>query len=137
MKSRSRGAPRNVAVLLLSSIAALISLPTHAVFGLGGGESGAEFNYEACARIVEGKTTYQEAEALLGAEPISTGKNAVGFFRLYQYEKQGGGGISAFGVNVGGVKAKSYKCYVVHNNEDVIVSVDMEAIGADSKRGGL
>lgn len=137
MKLRSSSSRHLVAAFVLTGMTGVMPLPAYAILGLGGGESGEKFNYEACAEIVEGETTYQEAEKLLGATPVSTGKNATGFFRLYQYEKQGGGGLSAFGMSVGGSKAKSYKCYVVHNSQDVIVSVDMEAIGVDSKNGGL
>lgn len=104
---------------------------------LGGGKSGNEFNYEACARIVEGKTTYQEAEKMLGAEPISTGKNPVGFFRHYQYEKQGGLAVRAFGMNLGGSKARSYKCFLVHNADGIVVSVDMQEIGVDGANSGI
>ena len=104
---------------------------------LGGGKSGNEFDYEACGKIVEGKTTYQEAEELLGAEPISTGKNPVGFFRHYQFEKQGGLAVRAFGMNVGGSKAKSYKCFVIHDRDGIVTSVDMQEIGVDGSSGGV
>ncbi|MEO0436965.1 MAG: hypothetical protein AAF098_08660 [Pseudomonadota bacterium] len=128
------GVPRTV-LTSLALAATLYSVESAAL--LGGGKSGNKFDYEACGKIVEGKTTYQEAEKMLGAEPISTGKNPVGFFRHYQYEKQGGLAVRAFGMNVGGSKAKSYKCFVIHNADGVITSVDMQATGVDGANTGL
>lgn len=132
--TRSFGISRSVIIgVALSS--SLYSIESAAL--LGGGKSGNKFDYEACGKIVEGKTSYQEAEKMLGAEPISTGKNPVGFFRHYQYEKQGGLAVRAFGMNVGGSKAKSYKCFVIHNADGIITSVDMQATGVDGANTGL
>ncbi|MEM6301311.1 MAG: hypothetical protein AAF749_06185 [Pseudomonadota bacterium] len=132
--TRSFGISRSVIIgVVLSS--SLYSIESAAL--LGGGKSGNKFDYEACGKIVEGKTSYQEAEKMLGAEPISTGKNPVGFFRHYQYEKQGGLAVRAFGMNVGGSKAKSYKCFVIHNADGIITSVDMQATGVDGANTGL
>ena len=130
------GSGRKLALAMLIG-ASLSAYSASSAALLGGGKSGNEFNYEACARIVEGKTTYQEAEKLLGAEPISTGKNPVGFFRHYQYEKQGGLAVRAFGMSLGGSKAKSYKCFLVHNADGIVVSVDMQEIGVDGANWGI
>ena len=132
--TRSFAISRSVIIgVVLSS--SLYSIESAAL--LGGGKSGNKFDYEACGKIVEGKTSYQEAENMLGSEPISTGKNPVGFFRHYQYEKQGGLAVRAFGMNVGGSKAKSYKCFVIHNADGIITSVDMQATGVDGANTGL
>lgn len=125
--------------LRLASVCTMLmgiySVPSHAI--LGGGVSGNKFDYAACAKIKEGKTSYQEAETLLGGEPISTGKSAAGFFRHYQYEKQGGLGIRKFGIGIGGSKAKSFKCFVIHNADGIITAVDMQEIGVDGANSGI
>ena len=122
--------------IVVSTIMALLSFDTNA-FGLGGGVSGNKFDYDACAKIVEGKTSYQEAEKLLGAQPISTGKTPAGFFRHYHYEKQGGLGLGKFGINIGGSKAISYKCFVSHNRAGLVTSVDMQQIEVGAGNAGL
>ncbi|GAB5415188.1 MAG: hypothetical protein Cons2KO_27910 [Congregibacter sp.] len=116
-------------------LACVYSSPSHAI--LGGGVSGNKFDYAACAKIVEGKTHYEEAEKMLGGEPISTGKNVAGFFRHYQFEKQGGLGIRKFGIGIGGSKAKSYKCFVIHNADGVITAVDMQELGVDGANSSM
>ena len=131
---RAGGVPLRAASML-AVLLSVYSVESAAL--LGGGKSGNKFNYEACGKIVEGKTTYKEAEKMLGAEPSSTGKNPVGFFRHYQYQKQGGLAVRAFGMNVGGSKAKSYKCFVIHNADGVITSVDMQEVGVDGANSGL
>ena len=127
---------RHLPLIALTTAASLLfSAQASAI--LGGGVSGNKFKYEACGKIVEGKTTYQEAEKMLEGEPISTGKTTAGFFRHYQYEKQGGIGLRTFGIGVGGSKAKSYKCFVVHNASGVITMVDMQETGVDGTSTGL
>lgn len=121
--------------MMCAVLAGSYSLPAAAIFG--GGVSGNKFDYEACGKIVEGKTTYQEAEKLLGAEPISTGKNGAGFFRHYQYDKEGGLGLSKFGVSIGGSQAKSYKCFLIHNAAGVVTSVDMQELGVGGGNTGI
>ena len=111
------------------------SIPAAAL--LGGGKSGNEFNYEACAKIKEGETTYQEAEEMLEGEPISTGKSAAGFFRHYQFEQSGGLSLRSFGVSVGGSKGKSYKCFLIHNSDGIVTAVDMQEIGVDGSSTGI
>lgn len=122
---------------VLSLSVAMAGYSSGAAAILGGGVSGNEFDYEACGKIVEGKTTYQDAEKMLAGEPISTGKTAAGFFRHYQYEKSGGVSLRTFGIGVGGSKAKSYKCFVIHNADGVITSVDMQELGVDGANSSL
>lgn len=132
-----RGAPSASLPAILTATIATLFFSSQASAILGGGVSGNKFKYEACAKIVEGETTYEEAESMLEGEPISTGKTAAGFFRHYQYEKQGGIGLRTFGIGVGGSKTKSYKCFVVHNAKGVITSVDMQELGVGGTSSDL
>ncbi len=120
---------------LLAVFITVGSTGANALFGAG--SSGNKFDYEACGKIIEGKTSFQQAQKMLGAEPISTGKQGALYFRHYQYEKQGGLGLSSFGISVGGSKATSYKCFVLHNKNGIIQSVDMQEIGVGNNNSGI
>ncbi len=114
-----------------------LSAPSHAI-GLGGSKSGKKFDYDACAKIVEGKTKADDLDALLKSEPVSTGKNGGYFYKSYQYTKSGGiGGIGAFGVSLGGSKGKHYNCTVTYNSSGTVVSVDMNQSELGSTGAGI
>lgn len=108
----------------------------HAI-GLGGSKSGKKFNYEACGKIVEGKTTLEEAKKMLKGKPVSTGKNAGRHYSTYQYTKGGGLGVGAFGVRLSGGKAIQYQCTLTHNSEGRILSVDMNQTEIGTQGAGI
>ncbi len=122
--------------LLIIITACLVSSNANA-FGLGGGKSGKKFDYEACGKIREGKTTYQQAEKMLGAKPLTTGKNGSLFYPKYYYEKHGGLGLSKLGIKVGSVKGVSYECVVLHNRKGVVTTVNMQETDISANSGGL
>lgn len=117
---------------------AMLSITGNAyAFGLGLGKSGGKFDYEACGKIIEGKTTWQEAEKMLDGEPISTGKSGSHFYRLYSYEKGGALGLSKLGIGASAGKAVNYKCHVTHNKAGIVTLIDMQEIAVGSNGVGL
>ncbi|MFK7975358.1 MAG: hypothetical protein AB8C02_04445 [Halioglobus sp.] len=122
---------------LLLGLAASVSAPTYAI-SLGGSKSGNKFDYAACSKIVEGKTKADTLDALLGAEPVTTGKSGGLFYKSYQYNKSGGlGGIGAFGVSLGGSKGKQFRCTVNYNSSGTVVNVDMQEVEMGSSGAGI
>ena len=122
---------------LVLGLAASLSAPASAI-SLGGSKSGKKFDYDACSKIVEGKTKADDLDALLKSEPITTGKQGGRFYKSYQYTKSGGlGGIGAFGVSLGGSKGMQYTCTVTYNSAGIVLSVDMNQVELGSTGAGI
>jgi len=137
MKDLQQTAKAIATSALVIGFAASLSTPAAAI-SLGGSKSGKKFDYEACSKIVEGKTKADELDALLKSEPITTGKQGGRFYKSYQYTKAGGlGGIGAFGVSLGGSKGKQYSCTVTYNSAGIVLSVDMNQVELGSSSAGI
>lgn len=123
--------------LVLLGLVASVSAPTYAI-SLGGGKSGNKFDYEACSKIVEGKTKADELDKLLKSEPVTTGKQGGRFYKSYQYTKSAGlGGIGAFGVSLGGGKGMQYTCTATYNSAGTVLTVDMQQVEMGSTGAGI
>lgn len=118
-------------LIALGVAGVLFSTSAHAI-GLGGSKSGKKFNYEACGKIVEGKTTLKEAQKMLKGKPVGSGKSAGRHYVTYSYTKGGGIGLGKFGVGLGGGKGWQYQCTLTHTAEGRILSVDMQKIETGS-----
>jgi hypothetical protein len=123
-------------LLLTAATLLIFSSSAHSI-GLGGSKSGKKFNYEACAKIEEGKTNIDQAEKMLKGKPVTTGKSAGRFYRSYQFTKGGGLGIGGFGVRLGKGKAVQYTCTVTHNKAGTVLSVDMQQVDVGSSSAGI
>ncbi|GAB5452496.1 MAG: hypothetical protein Hals2KO_28240 [Halioglobus sp.] len=105
---------------------------------LGGQNSGKKFDYEACGKIVEGKTKAADLDSILKGEPVTTGKQAGRFIRSYQYTKGGVlSGVGAFGISLGGNKATQFSCTVTHNSAGIVLTVDMQKVEVGSSGAGI
>ncbi len=123
--------------IIALGVAAMVFSTSAQAIGLGGSKSGKKFNYEACGKIVEGKTTLDEAKKMLKGKPVSTGKQGGRHYTSYSFTKGGGVGVGGFGVRLGSGKAVQYTCTLTHNSEGRILTVDMQQIDTGSQGAGI
>jgi len=119
------------ALVVVACMLTTPSMMAHA-FKLGGGSSGKKFNYEACGKIVEGKTTVDEAKKMLGGKPVGSGKEQGYSFLAYSHTKKSGLRASLGGIGAGKSKQVRKECTLLYGADNIIINVSMN----DSEGGG-